>query len=409
MHRVGCLALITIAAAGSPAAADATQLGAYFGPRVFSGDSRLGYIEDAPGHPAIENGIQVGLRVARPIFPWLVPELELAFAPTDTTAVAGAAPVSVLWLEPRVHMRVELMPGRRLQPFVVVGIGAPIVISSARMTLDSGILGEAYVGGGVRFETGRMFALRFDARISGIPAIERYFTAEFDVGIGVEIQIGKQKTRRASELDPLAGADKDNDGITDGKDTCPDRAEDADGFDDLDGCPDIDNDLDRVLDIADRCASVPETYNGFDDDDGCPDTVPLDVDNLRGTVEGLLYADGETTVRDSAQPNILKIAKTMAAYPTIKVVLIGHTDDKEANQFATLGGGAPPEDLAELAVDLSRARAEAVKQALVAAGVATPRVEIIGRGAEDPVSDNSGAKGRLANRRVEIKLYVPPR
>ena len=409
MHRVASLGLIMIAAAASPATADALQVGAYFGPRVYSGDSRLGYIEDAPGHPAIENGIQVGLRVGRPIYRWLVPEFELTFAPTDTTAVAGARTVSVLWLEPRVHMRIELMPGRRVQPFVVVGIGAPIVISSARMTLDSGILGEGYVGGGVRFDTGRMFALRFDARISGIPGIENYFTAEFDFAIGVEIQLGKRKGRSATEGDPLASADRDSDGIVDGKDTCPDRAEDADGFDDLDGCPDIDNDLDRVLDIADRCASVAETYNGFDDDDGCPDAVPLDVDNLRGTVEGLLYADGETNVRDSAQPNIQKIAKTMAAYPTIKVVLIGHTDDKEANQFATLAASAPAEDLAELAVDLSRARAEAVKQALVAAGVAAPRVEVMGRGAEDPVSDNSGAKGRLANRRVEIKLYVPPR
>ena len=71
-------------------------------------------------------------------------------------------------------------------------------------------------------------------------------------------------------------------------------------------------------------------------------------------------------------------------------------------------GGEPP-DLAALAVDLSRARAEAVKQALVAAGVAAPRIEIVGKGAEEPVVDNDKPKGRLANRRVEIKLYVPPR
>ena len=38
-----------------------------------------------------------------------------------------------------------------------------------------------------------------------------------------------------------------------------------------------------------------------------------------------------------------------------------------------------------------------------------PRVEIVGRGAEEPVSDNDKPKGRLTNRRVEIKLYVPPR
>ena len=71
---------------GSPAAADPTQIGAYFGPRLFSDDSRLGYIEDAPAHPTLDNSIQLGARVARPFFPWLVPELELAFAPTETNA-----------------------------------------------------------------------------------------------------------------------------------------------------------------------------------------------------------------------------------------------------------------------------------------------------------------------------------
>jgi OOP family OmpA-OmpF porin len=411
MHRVGWIALVTIASATTTAAAEPTQLGAFFGPRVYSTDSRLGYIEDAEGHPSVDNAIQIGGRVARPVFPWLVPELELTFAPTDTKpSPRGEASVSLLWLEPRLHLRFEVLPGRRLQPFIVFGGGAPILVSSARKTLDSGITGEGYVGAGVRFDTGRGFTLRFDSRITILPGIERYIAPEFDIAFGVEFHIGRKPARKATELPPGELArDKDHDGIADAKDRCPDRAEDADGFDDLDGCPDIDNDLDRVLDIADRCSSVPETYNGYDDDDGCPDTVPLEVDNLRGTVEGLLYAEGETVVRDSAIPNIQKIAKTMAAHPTIKVVLIGHTDDREANQFATpVEGGGPP-DLAQLATDLSHARAEAVKQALVAAGVAEPRVVVVGRGAEEPVSDNDKPKGRLANRRVEIKLYVPPR
>ena len=136
--------------------------------------------------------------------------------------------------------------------------------------------------------------------------------------------------------------------------------------------------------------------------------MPLEVDNLRGTVEGLLYAEGETVVRDSAQPNLHKIAKVMADHPSIKVVLIGYTDDVEAKQFADTTKGAPPPDLEALATDLSHARAEAVKQALVAAGVAEPRITVEGHGAEEPVADNDTPKGRLANRRVEIQLFVLP-
>ena len=61
----------------------------------------------------------------------------------------------------------------------------------------------------------------------------------------------------------------------------------------------------------------------------------------------------------------------------------------------------------QIAVDLARARAEAVRQALVAAGIPAGRMIVDGIGAEEPVADNNSAKGRLANRRVEIKLFVP--
>jgi outer membrane protein OmpA-like peptidoglycan-associated protein len=134
--------------------------------------------------------------------------------------------------------------------------------------------------------------------------------------------------------------------------------------------------------------------------------VPPDVDALRGTIEGLIYAEGETVVRDSALPTIHKIARTMTAHPNIRVVLVGHTDDREAKQ---LGDPGQPADLDTLAADLSRARAEAVKNALVADGIPARRIIVDGKGADEPVADNGKPRGRLANRRVEIKLYIPPR
>ena len=105
--------------------------------------------------------------------------------------------------------------------------------------------------------------------------------------------------------------------------------------------PDIDNDGDHVLDIADKCPMQPETYNGFEDEDSCPDTVPPDVEGIKGTVEGLLYAEGETVVRDSALPSLKKIAKIMTDHPSVKVVLIGHTDNVEAKAFAPRGRPEP--------------------------------------------------------------------
>ncbi|MDJ0761761.1 MAG: OmpA family protein [Myxococcota bacterium] len=67
-------------------------------------------------------------------------------------------------------------------------------------------------------------------------------------------------------------SDTDMDGIYDPDDTCPEKAEDQDGFEDDDGCPDEDNDLDSILDRDDKCPLTPEDVDGVEDQDGCPDT-----------------------------------------------------------------------------------------------------------------------------------------
>jgi hypothetical protein len=76
--------------------------------------------------------------------------------------------------------------------------------------------------------------------------------------------------------------DKDNDGdtIVDKDDHCPNQAEDPDGFQDTDGCPDPDNDNDGVDDAHDQCPDKAETKNGFKDDDGCPDEPDKDGDGV---------------------------------------------------------------------------------------------------------------------------------
>jgi OmpA-OmpF porin, OOP family len=76
--------------------------------------------------------------------------------------------------------------------------------------------------------------------------------------------------------------DKDNDGdtILDADDHCPLQAEDSDGFQDTDGCPDPDNDGDGVEDTRDQCPDKKETMNGFKDDDGCPDEPDKDGDGV---------------------------------------------------------------------------------------------------------------------------------
>ncbi len=68
--------------------------------------------------------------------------------------------------------------------------------------------------------------------------------------------------------------DNDEDGLYDKRDKCPDQAEDFDGFLDQDGCPDKDNDKDDVPDTIDKCPNRAETFNLYKDEDGCPDEKP---------------------------------------------------------------------------------------------------------------------------------------
>lgn len=82
------------------------------------------------------------------------------------------------------------------------------------------------------------------------------------------------------DSDGCPDPDNDGDGILDGVDKCPDRAEDIDQFEDADGCPDDDNDKDGLPDVQDRCPNEPETINGFEDEDGCPDVADSDSDGV---------------------------------------------------------------------------------------------------------------------------------
>jgi outer membrane protein OmpA-like peptidoglycan-associated protein len=394
-----------VSSAPRTAAADTTQLGLFFGPRIFSDKSNLGYVDNVPDHEQLDGAIEFGFRAARPFFAWLVPEVELGMASTKASSPMTTAFADVFWMMPRIQVRIELMPHRQLQPFLVVGGGADIDFSANRKVYDTGLIGDGYVGAGVRFDTTKGVTLRLDARLDFIPSLDNSVALEADFGIGLEFHVGEHHAAAKEIIKPPT--DTDGDGIPDAQDKCPDRAEDKDGFEDADGCPDIDNDNDRVLDIADKCPMVPETYNGYEDQDGCPDTIPADVDALRGTVEGLIYADGETGVGDTAMEPLKKIAATMARHRGIRVVLMGYTDDREAKQFAPGGAAKAPVDMTDLNADLSHARADAVRIELEKLGVGSGRIDVEGHGAEDPVGENDTPRGRLANRRVEIKLFVP--
>ncbi len=105
------------------------------------------------------------------------------------------------------------------------------------------------------------------------------------VDLGLDQAIGVPSFRGIVAIGWVPSAhDRDNDGVPDDRDECPDLPEDRDGIQDDDGCPEDDADGDGILDAQDACPLVPGVWWNDPKKNGCPapdtdgDGVPDPVD-----------------------------------------------------------------------------------------------------------------------------------
>jgi outer membrane protein OmpA-like peptidoglycan-associated protein len=188
---------------------------------------------------------------------------------------------------------------------------------------------------------------------------------------------------------PARDRDTDCDGIADVDDQCPGAAEDRDGFQDDDGCPDPDNDQDGIPDECDQCPDEPETYNGIRDEDGCPDVGRVVItDREIIIIPQVFFAPGAIQIQPGSRPLVEEIALTLKDHPEIE-------------RIATLGHAAADEASAPR---LSERRAEAVRAAIVALGVDPARIEAHGYGSTRPLVMGKSAAEKARNRRVEFAV-----
>lgn len=97
------------------------------------------------------------------------------------------------------------------------------------------------------------------------------------------------------------------------------------------------------------------------------------------------------------------IKKFLQVSPGSIVLLRGHVDNAMVGDFERQGGPALVKSMALKAMDLSRQRTQAVKDALLARhpGIKEDRIELVGRGWEEPLGQD-GEK----NRRVEVQWFT---
>jgi len=193
------------------------------------------------------------------------------------------------------------------------------------------------------------------------------------------------------DVDGCPDLDNDKDGILDKKDACPMHAEDIDGFEDENGCPDVDNDKDGILDIQDRCPLLAETVNGIEDADGCPESKDVRVRGGKLEILQKIYFDNaKATIRAESFDILDQISAFLHMHTEISRIRIeGHTDNNGEAKFNKW---------------LSKQRAEAVKKYLIRRGVGPHRLSSEGYGFERPITSNDSADGRAQNRRVEFLI-----
>lgn len=139
-----------------------------------------------------------------------------------------------------------------------------------------------------------------------------------------------------------------------------------------------DKDGDGVYDENDRC---PNTEAGKKvDQRGCPEILV--------TLLGINFSSDSSKVLPNSETILAKAVNSLNESVGISVIIEGHTDNIGSFSYNQL---------------LSEARAKAVRDYLIAHGIASERLVSVGHGQTSPVANNNSKQGRYQNRRVELR------
>jgi OOP family OmpA-OmpF porin len=461
---VAALAAGGIAASASIADAN-VEIGGTAGLHVFSDTNELG-VPDVKMAPSERNSALFGLRLGVMFNDMLGIEGELGAIPSESRTL-----VFDIWnMTYRAHLIAQFRaanPETKLVPFVVFGGGAMQVVSSKNTdVIAKDTDGELYAGVGAKYRVDNGWGLRADARILFPPSsTSTSVTVDFEALLSIYKEFGRKEVEKAPPPPP-GPKDSDGDGLNDDVDKCPQEAEDKDGFQDDDGCPDPDNDGDGVADASDKCPTDPEDKDGFQDEDGCPDPdndndgIPDAADKCPNEAEdkdGFQDEDGcpdpdndgdgvpDATDKCPDKPETkngfededgcpdeipAKVKQFTGAIQGINfkvnsaellpnsnktldkavAVLVEFKDLKLEIQGHTDDQPIAKGGKFDTNEALSQARAEEVKKYFISKGIEEARITAKGYGATVPVQDPKDLKGgalnaaRAKNRRVEFKL-----
>lgn len=186
-------------------------------------------------------------------------------------------------------------------------------------------------------------------------------------------------------------ADSDHDGVGDGFDKCPDTTPGT--VVDVNGCPPAkDTDGDGVIDPQDRCPNTPRNTGRAIDQYGClvlfdSTTVVRGAPRPTIILKGVQFESGRSVLTVSSYAVLDQVAASMIGNPEIRIEIAGYTDSTGSRMMN---------------LQLSMARAGAVRAYLARKGVSPMRMSARGYGASGYIAPNATPAGRALNRRVEL-------
>jgi OmpA-OmpF porin, OOP family len=419
------------------------EFGLLAGVHFFNAKSGLGRTTDDSEGKSPATNVAFGGRLALNFNHWVSVEGEALAVPTHTRD-QDAYPTKMWAFGYRGSVLVHLVPSGPVRPFVSVGYGAMSTVVNDTTIVPSDTDGMLHAGLGVKIALGQHAGLRLDGRILAPPAIlgdsvpvgneTGYDGPDWEALGGLYINFGEVERastttqtivkREVVMMPPAASPDPDGDGISGTADKCPDVAEDKDGFEDEDGCPETDNDKDGIPDAQDKCPNQaetvngiddedgcpevdtdgdgilgsrdkcpdePETKNGFKDDDGCPDEIPVAVKKFTGVIEGINFKTASATILPGSYSILDRAVAVLKEYGDIRMEIAGHTDSRGKADYNR---------------DLSQRRADSVKMYFISNGIDANRLTTIGYGLDRPIADNQTEAGRSKNRRTEFRLLM---
>jgi OmpA-OmpF porin, OOP family len=174
--------------------------------------------------------------------------------------------------------------------------------------------------------------------------------------------------------------DRDNDGIRDDLDGCPDEPENYNMFEDDDGCPDDDRNV-SILDIDDPCRV---------DSEKCSRSRVIVKKTTIVTLESIEFEYDKAIIRPISFPTLDAIVQSLVDNPEINVVEVrGHTDERGDDGYN---------------LDLSERRAKSVLAYLTSHGIASDRLTSTGYGEKLPIDLRHNEEAWAKNRRVEFQI-----